>query len=124
MINAESRVKIIDTYSESYNQIHAQFCKDVDREREDRNIKATNIFKTKITTDEGTGSKDEKSLRESGYSDVKDTFVQQKEQIWDRYGNRWVKCRICGKIKTVDEFWEYGGPDRMNLGRCYECVKR
>jgi len=62
------------------------------------------------------------NMREIGYLDVKDKFYQQIEQIFDRYGNRWIKCRVCGETKPVDEFIEYGGANSMNLGRCYSCA--
>lgn len=48
-------------------------------------------------------------------------FLQQKEQITDADGKRWVKCRICGKIDKTGEFTTYGGKEEINLGICKEC---
>lgn len=44
--------------------------------------------------------------------------------IRDRFGNRWVKCEICGIIKQDVEFASYGGTNHINLGTCRECCRR
>jgi hypothetical protein len=56
------------------------------------------------------------------YNEVKDKFTQQHTQIRDSFGIRWIKCEICGEIKSESEFGDYGGPDRVNLGKCYKCT--
>ena len=44
-----------------------------------------------------------------GYEQVKNRFVQQTEQIRDSFGIRWIKCELCGEIKSDAEFSSYGG---------------
>ena len=56
-----------------------------------------------------------------GYDDVKDSFTQQDEIIVDRFNERWVQCKMCGKIKKAICFAEYGGKGESNLGKCNEC---
>ena len=59
-----------------------------------------------------------------GLSDVKGQFTQQKSIIRDRFGNRWVKCEVCGAIKQDIEFSSYGGLNHINLGTCRECSRK
>lgn len=63
-------------------------------------------------------------LAERQYNEVKDKFVQQDTQIRDSTGKRWIKCEICGKIKESSEFLSYGGPNHINLGKCFECSRK
>lgn len=59
-----------------------------------------------------------------GLSDVRELFTQQKSIIRDRFGNRWVKCEVCGAIKQDIEFSSYGGMNHINLGTCRECSRK
>ncbi len=59
-----------------------------------------------------------------GLSDVRELFTQQENIIRDRFGNRWVKCEGCGKIKQDFEFASYGGLNHINLGTCKECSRK
>lgn len=61
--------------------------------------------------------------RKMGYEQVKDLFTQQETIIRDNFGNRWVQCEICGRIKLDQEFPYYGGTGRVNLGVCSLCSK-
>lgn len=56
-----------------------------------------------------------------GYNEVKDKFTQQEKPIKDSFGNRWVKCTLCGRIGREDEFGIYGGSHTVNLGKCNKC---
>ncbi len=79
---------------------------------------------------------EEKALREEqarrakeerydlGLSDVIERFTQQTSIIRDRFGNRWVKCEVCGAIKQDIEFSSYGGMNHINLGTCRECSRK
>ena len=49
---------------------------------------------------------------------------QQKEQVRDQMGARWIKCEFCGAVEIEDNFWSYGGPNHVNLGKCNECHKK
>ncbi len=51
-------------------------------------------------------------------------FIQQNEQVRDEDGNRWIKCRFCGCIKTDPSFVEYGDNGEKNLGLCRECYRK
>ncbi len=59
-----------------------------------------------------------------GFCEVKSKFTQQDEPIRDSYGQRWVQCKMCGKIKPDFEFPSYGGRGSVNLGVCKECTKK
>lgn len=50
-------------------------------------------------------------------------FEAQETQIRDSFGNRWIKCEICGKIAKEEEFSIYGGDGHINLGKCSKCSK-
>jgi ssDNA-binding Zn-finger/Zn-ribbon topoisomerase 1 len=54
---------------------------------------------------------------------IQSTITQQKTPVIDSEGNRWIKCEFCGKIAKDSEFAMYGGPGRVNIGTCYECIK-
>lgn len=41
--------------------------------------------------------------------------------IRDSNGNRWVKCKYCGKIAMDKYFVMYGGKGTINIGTCYDC---
>ena len=44
--------------------------------------------------------------------------------IKDSYGNRWVKCIHCSKMKLASEFAIYGGEGKLSLGTCSECNRK
>ena len=46
------------------------------------------------------------------------------EQICDKFGRRWVKCKYCGQIKQIEQMTSYGGPHSLNLGKCRECSRK
>lgn len=50
-------------------------------------------------------------------------FEAQETQIRDSFGNRWIKCKLCGKIAKEEEFSIYGGDGHINLGKCSKCSK-
>lgn len=50
-------------------------------------------------------------------------FEAQETQVRDSFGNRWIKCELCGKIAKEEEFSIYGGDGHINLGKCSECSK-
>ncbi len=75
------------------------------------------------TNEHKMSNSDDDTSRNIGYNDVKDKFTQQTEQIRDRFGKRWVKCKICGEIKRDTEFSMYGGAE-VNLGECRDCAQQ
>ena len=46
---------------------------------------------------------------------------QQHSQVKDSFGYRWIKCKLCGGVDTVDAFYTYGGVNEINLGNCNNC---
>lgn len=48
-------------------------------------------------------------------------FENYDNIIRDCYGNRWVKCKFCGKLAMEKEFVSYGGIGTINIGTCYDC---
>lgn len=66
---------------------------------------------------------DKDKMYSKGYEEVKDKdFYQQDEIIRDRFDQRWVICRNCGKIDLDINFSEYGGIGSTNLGVCRDCT--
>lgn len=49
---------------------------------------------------------------------------QQETPVKDTEGNRWIKCRSCGKAARDSEFVSYGGIGHINLGICKECAAK
>lgn len=48
---------------------------------------------------------------------------QQEQVVKDSTGKRLIKCEKCGKITSCDEFIDYGGINRINLGLCRACCR-
>ena len=57
-------------------------------------------------------------------AEIIDKIAQQKEPVYDSCGIRWIQCEQCGKIDEETEFSNYGGPNRVNLGVCNECIRK
>ncbi len=45
-------------------------------------------------------------------------------QVIDPDGNRWVKCRYCGRGGQTTAFSSYGGRGSVNLGTCKICDRK
>lgn len=60
-------------------------------------------------------------ITEAEYDRITKSLDQQHKPVLDIFGSRWVKCRVCGMAKNVDECWTYGGIGRMNIGECEKC---
>ncbi len=91
-------------------------------------------IRMKILSDERERIENEKKRRElekqereqrleRGKREVADRFTQQDEIIYDSFGQRWVKCEICGEIKPKELFNDYGGRNRNNTGICTNCSR-
>lgn len=67
----------------------------------------------------------EKLRREEEFmASLQDRLSQQETLVKDEDGNRWIKCKACGKIAKDSEFLSYGGAGQINLGICKECSSR
>lgn len=53
-------------------------------------------------------------------SEIIDQINQQTTLVRDSRGNRWIKCKLCGKVDTDGKFVMYEGA----LGRCRECDRK
>lgn len=61
---------------------------------------------------------------ERAYQDVISNFnYNALEKTVDKYGRRWLKCKICGEIKQDNQMASYGGSDGLNLGICSVCSR-
>lgn len=61
---------------------------------------------------------------EAEYQRICASFDEYSENpTFDKDGNRYIKCKMCGKIKPTSEMSEYGGKGGANLGRCSVCVR-
>ena len=54
-------------------------------------------------------------------NEVMPRINQQNRQVIDFLGFRWVKCKFCGAMDTLNAFYTYGGANEINLGKCYNC---
>ena len=62
-------------------------------------------------------------ILERGYKEIRNNFdINSDEAIMDSYGNRWIYCTLCGKIKHIDKMAKYGGI-KPNIGKCNECFR-
>ena len=57
-------------------------------------------------------------------NDIKDTINRQDVIAIDRFGRRWVRCKLCGKTDLASEFASYGKENEMNLGICCDCNRK
>lgn len=96
--------------------------KEFERQREEaEKRRAEELEKQRIKREK---QEQEKLEREAAFkADLEDNFSQQKEQIKDADGNRWIKSEFCGKIAIESEFGSYGGEGRVNLGTCNDCFR-
>lgn len=49
---------------------------------------------------------------------IRESLNQQETPVEDCNGNRWIKCKYCGKVAKAGEFKSYGGLGEINLGCC------
>jgi len=50
---------------------------------------------------------------------------QSKNIVRDHLGQRWARCKECGKVGPESEFQSLGGlGEDLNRGRCKECAKK
>lgn len=62
--------------------------------------------------------------KEAGYKEICDSFdPDSQEQTIDSFGQRWLQCRVCGRLFLSIEMQEYGGKDNMNRGLCRNCSR-
>lgn len=73
--------------------------------------------------EEARKEKEKKERKEAFKKDLENLLNQQKEQVKDLDGNRWIRCEFCGLIAVDSEFISYGGLNRVNLGTCKNCAK-
>ncbi len=81
------------------------------------------VFRVQKREEKSASLRREDQLKK-GLCEVKSKFTQQDEPIRDSYGQRWVQCKMCGKIKPDYEFPSYGGRGSVNLGVCKACTKK
>ncbi len=66
---------------------------------------------------------EERKKEEDFKKSLPEVLKQQKKPVVDSNGDRWFQCEFCGKIGKNELFVSYGGPNRMNIGICYECAR-
>ncbi len=82
------------------------------------------VTEAKRRMDEEIRRKEESKWNEVTKLEVMTRMNQQEEIVYDRKGQRWIKCEYCEKIATTSDFSEYGGPNHLNLGTCSECQRK
>lgn len=74
---------------------------------------------------EEAGRRAQKKQREEAFRQtLAEQLNQQETQVIDPDGNRWVKCRYCGRVDKTTAFSSYGGRGSVNLGTCRICDRK
>ena len=74
---------------------------------------------------EEAGRRAQKKQREEAFRQtLAEQLHQQETQVIDPDGNRWVKCRYCGRVDKTTAFSSYGGRGSVNLGTCKICDRK
>ena len=74
---------------------------------------------------EEAGRRAQKTQREEAFRQtLAEQLNQQETQVIDPDGNRWVKCRYCGRVDKTTAFSSYGGRGSVNLGTCKICDRK
>lgn len=74
---------------------------------------------------EEAGRRAQKKQREEAFRQtLAEQLNQQETQAIDPDGNRWVKCRYCGRVDKTTAFSSYGGRGSVNLGTCKICDRK
>ena len=74
---------------------------------------------------EEAGRRAQKKQREEAFRQtLAEQLNQQETQVIDPDGNRWVKCRYCGRVDKATAFSSYGGRGSVNLGICKICDRK
>ena len=74
---------------------------------------------------EEAGRRAQKKQREEAFRQtLAEQLNQQETQVIDPDGNRWVKCRYCGRVDKTTAFSSYGGRGSVNLGTCKICNRK
>lgn len=74
---------------------------------------------------EEAGRRAQKKQREEAFRQtLAEQINQQETQVIDPDGNRWVKCRYCGRVDKTTAFSSYGGRGSVNLGTCKICDRK
>lgn len=50
-----------------------------------------------------------------------DSYIDEPYE--DIYGNRWYKCKCCGKVGKIKDFGIFGGVHEAARGTCHDCIK-
>lgn len=60
-----------------------------------------------------------------GRQEIEANFNPHSDEIaYDRFGRRWVQCRVCKRIVPSEECPMYGGRGATNIGICYDCSRK
>ena len=74
---------------------------------------------------EEAGRRAQKKQREEAFRQtLAEQLNHQETQVIDPDGNRWVKCRYCGRVDKTTAFSSYGGRGSVNLGTCKICDRK
>lgn len=74
---------------------------------------------------EEAGRRAQKKQREEAFRQtLAEQLNQQETQVIDPDGNRWVKCRYCGRVDKTTAFSSYGGRGSVNLGTYKICDRK
>ena len=107
-----------------YDVAQERMKKEAEKQRAEIARREEERQKEKLVKKEKNSKSKEEAYAE-GLAEVEHLFEFQKRIIRDQFGNRWVKCKICGSIKQDVEFSVYGGDqNNENLGKCRDCIRK
>ena len=93
------------------------------KQAEERRLRAAHLEEQRRV--EAQKRLEERIRQEEEFKQNLETKLSQQEApVKDAEGNRWIKCRSCGKAAKDSEFVSYGGIGHINLGICKECAAK
>ena len=61
----------------------------------------------------------ERRMKKDGLKDIELVINRNDVRAIDRFGRRWVRCSVCGRIDYESEFSTY----TVNIGTCKRCYR-
>ncbi len=106
-------------------QLEAERWKEEQKKRQEEAEKRRAEEAEKRRLEEETIAEEKRRREEEFRRNIEERLKQQKTQVIDSYGIRWIRCEFCGKIARESEFPFYGGAMgvHLNLGTCKECLE-
>ena len=112
------KVSEIEENIENRKKMEQQLKEEWEKEDQNRSYPANRPGSLVRQTTLHSSSRDDYEARKKS---ILSRMDQVEEQVWDSADQRWIRCKICGKIDVSGEFSRYGGPHEETLGICRDC---